>query len=92
MKRRGRRGERASSRCKGPVPGKIPLAILTPDNHGTGDPKTGRLTGNFVHQDEGSKSPLCKCPGGGFLPYVVSLDLSFNSKEKGPADLRLFRL
>lgn len=41
---------------------------------------------------KGQKSPLCKCPGRGFLPYGVSLDLSLNSKEKGPADLRLFRL
>lgn len=59
QRKRGRTG--VLSKCKGPVPGEIPLAILTPDNRGTGDPKTGRLTGNFVHQDEGSKSPLCKC-------------------------------
>lgn len=59
QRKRGRTG--VSSKCKGPVPGEIPLAILTPDNRGTGDPKTGRLTGSFVHQDEGSKSPLCKC-------------------------------
>jgi len=59
--RKRRRTRGVLSKCRVPFP--TSLAILTLDNRGTGDPKTGRLTGSFVHQDEGSKSPLCKCSG-----------------------------